>query len=51
MGSTYGYAVNGSERLLESKAYNPTLDTPVEPLHTLPLGVGKALMQFLINVA
>ncbi|KAI8326646.1 hypothetical protein EDC96DRAFT_570099 [Choanephora cucurbitarum] len=41
-----GYGKNGSEELLRLKAYNPTLDTPIELLHTVPLGIGKALLQF-----
>ncbi|KAI8356691.1 hypothetical protein BD560DRAFT_437924 [Blakeslea trispora] len=39
-----GYGKNGQE-LLRLKAFNPILDTPVELLHTLPLGVGKGLLQ------
>ncbi|KAI8360860.1 hypothetical protein EDC96DRAFT_226949 [Choanephora cucurbitarum] len=41
-----GYGKNGSEELLRLKAYNPTSDTPIGLLHTVPLGIGKALLQF-----
>ncbi|KAI8328459.1 hypothetical protein BD560DRAFT_464511 [Blakeslea trispora] len=41
-----GYGKNGQE-LLRLKAFNPILDTPVELLHTIPLGVGKGLLQLL----
>ncbi|KAG1454565.1 hypothetical protein G6F56_007290 [Rhizopus delemar] len=44
-----GYTKNGSEQLLRLESYNPLLDTPVELLHTLPLGVRKALIQFLLK--
>ncbi|KAL9557585.1 hypothetical protein MBANPS3_001309 [Mucor bainieri] len=42
---------NGSEQLLRLEAYEPLLDTPVELLHTLPLGVGKSLVTFLWKTA
>ncbi|KAL9538637.1 hypothetical protein MBANPS3_010787 [Mucor bainieri] len=38
---------NGSEELLCLESYEPLLDTPLELLHTLPLGVGKSLISFL----
>ncbi|KAI8374795.1 hypothetical protein BD560DRAFT_433797 [Blakeslea trispora] len=41
-----GYGKNGKE-LLCSRAFNPILDTPVELLHTIPLSVGKGLLQLL----
>ncbi|KAL0078267.1 hypothetical protein F4703DRAFT_1945569 [Phycomyces blakesleeanus] len=44
-----GFTVNGSEQLLWLESYCPTLDTPIELLHTLPFGVGKALLQFLFK--
>lgn len=49
--NTMGYTKNGSEQLLRLLSYDPTLDTPIELLHTLPLGVGKSLVQFLIKTS
>ncbi|KAG1464578.1 hypothetical protein G6F56_005055 [Rhizopus delemar] len=43
------YTKNGSEQFLRLESYNPLLDTLVEFLHTLPLGVGKPLIQFLLK--
>ena len=41
------YTKNGSQELLRLKSYDGTLDTPIELLHTLTLGIGKFLVQFL----
>ncbi|KAI9327333.1 hypothetical protein BD770DRAFT_455737 [Pilaira anomala] len=46
-----GFTVNGSEQLLLLESYNPTLDTPIKLLHTLPLGIGKTLVQFLLKTS
>ncbi|CAO3613789.1 unnamed protein product [Mucor hiemalis] len=44
-----GFTVNGSEQLLRLESYDPTVDSPIELLHTLPLGVGKCLLLFLLK--
>ncbi|KAI8636541.1 hypothetical protein BD408DRAFT_425968, partial [Parasitella parasitica] len=38
---------NGSEHLLRLCAFDPTTDTPIELLHTLPLGIAKFMIAFL----
>ncbi|CAO3655759.1 unnamed protein product [Mucor hiemalis] len=43
-----GYGRNGRE-LLQLRSYNLLLDTPVELLHTLHLGVGKSLFSVLLK--
>ncbi|CAO3622172.1 unnamed protein product [Mucor hiemalis] len=45
---TNGFVLNGSEELLRLDSYDPTLDSPIELLHTLPLGVGKCLLKYLV---
>ncbi|CAO3657042.1 unnamed protein product [Mucor hiemalis] len=44
-----GYGKNGRELFEELEAYNPLLDALIELLHTLPLGVGKSLLQVLLK--
>ncbi|KAI8647842.1 hypothetical protein BD408DRAFT_407895 [Parasitella parasitica] len=38
---------NGSEHLLRLGAFDPTTDTSIELLHTLPLGIAEFLVVFL----
>ncbi|KAI8636060.1 hypothetical protein BD408DRAFT_407457 [Parasitella parasitica] len=38
---------NDSEHLLRLSAFDPTNDTPIELLHTLPLGIAKFMVVFL----
>ena len=45
----YSFSVNGSEVFLKLEAFDPTLDCPVEVLHTVPLGCIKYLVDFLVK--
>ncbi|KAI9343815.1 hypothetical protein BD770DRAFT_430772 [Pilaira anomala] len=42
-------SVNGSQTFLRLKAFDPTLDCPVEVLHTIPLGCIKYLVDYLVK--
>ncbi|KAI8334556.1 hypothetical protein BD560DRAFT_461017 [Blakeslea trispora] len=46
----YSYKNTGSKDLLHLESFDPTLDTPVEVLHCLPLGVVKYLVTHLVKV-
>ncbi|KAI7886548.1 uncharacterized protein EV154DRAFT_427426 [Mucor mucedo] len=45
----FSFSVNGSEEFLRLQSFDPTLDCPVEVLHTVPLGCIKYLVDYLIK--
>lgn len=45
----YSFLVNGSEKFLILRAFDPTQDCPVDVLHTVPLGVIKYLVDYLMK--
>jgi hypothetical protein len=46
---TLSVSVNGSQTFLRLEAFDPTLDCPIEVLHTIPLGCVKYLVDFLLK--
>ncbi|KAI9356421.1 hypothetical protein BD770DRAFT_390206 [Pilaira anomala] len=45
----YSFLVNGSEKFLALRAFDPTQDCPVDILHSVPLGVIKYLVDYLMK--
>ncbi|KAI7887869.1 uncharacterized protein EV154DRAFT_595122 [Mucor mucedo] len=45
----FSFSVNGSEEFLRLHSFDPTLDSPVEVLYTVPLGCIKYLVDYLIK--
>ncbi|KAI9330555.1 hypothetical protein BD770DRAFT_449527 [Pilaira anomala] len=46
---SFSVSVHGSQIFLRLKAFDPTLDYPVEVLHTIPLGCIKYLVNYLVK--
>ncbi|KAI9476522.1 MAG: hypothetical protein EXX96DRAFT_301404 [Benjaminiella poitrasii] len=44
------FELTGSQGLLQLESFDPSLDTPVDALHCLPLGVAKYLIEHLVKV-
>lgn len=49
LSAMYSFVANGSEKWLELEAFDPTCDCPVDVLHTVPLGVIKYLVDYMVK--
>ncbi|KAG2208987.1 hypothetical protein INT47_011127 [Mucor saturninus] len=49
LGDKLSFTKNGSEELLRLESFDPTLDTPAEMLHCIPLGVMRYLVTLMVK--